>query len=188
MKENPNDLDHELWLDQDIIPRQNRLKAKFWEILAEVANSVDSEMLIKIHAESRGTKLSKGNDLLGYPYQVLDLIRDFDVNDGLNIRVLNWFGHGLFIFILLGKNHPNAPFQKLNENSWLFDHSPTPWEYPEILLNNASTKTPTAELLEESTYYQWHKLVPVSGNILAIKAEVLTELNKLIFLLSEKMG
>jgi len=184
MVENPNKLDLELWLDQDIIPRQNILKAKFWEILAEVGNSVDSEKLTQIHSSSRGAKLSKGNDLKGFPYQVLDLIRDFDLKVGLNIRVLNWFGHGLFLFVLLGKNHPKAPFEELTDHLWAFDQSLTPWEYPETLLKSASTSTPTANLLKKSTFYQWHKPIQISGEITDIKSEILDELNKLIFLLS----
>jgi hypothetical protein len=184
MAENPDKLDLELWLNQDIIPSQNRLKAKFWEILADVGNSVDFEKLIKIHQGSRGLKLSRGNDLLGYPYQVLDLIRDFDIDKGLNIRVLNWFGHGLYLFVLLGKNHPKSPFIMLSEHNWLFDQSPTPWDYPEILLNDASTDSPSYDLLEKSTFYQWHKTIQVSGEITTIKAKILDELKKLIFLLS----
>ncbi|MEB2776263.1 hypothetical protein SYJ56_13145 [Algoriphagus sp. D3-2-R+10] len=184
MAENPNKLDLELWLDKEKIPSLNILKAKFWEILADVGNSVVSEKLIKIHSASRGIKLSKGNDLLGYPYQVLDLIRDFDLNDGLNIRVLNWFGHGLFFFVLVGKNHPKAPFQQLGALNWAFDLSPTPWEYPEILLKNASIKSPTDDLYNKSTFYQWHKPIEISGEIVDIKAKILDELKKLIFLLS----
>lgn len=184
MAENPNRLDLELWLDKEIIPSQNILKAKFWEILADVGNSVDSEKLTKIHSASRGIKLSKGNDLLGYPYQVLDLIRDFDLNDGLNIRLLNWFGHGLFLFILLGKNHPKAPFQQLRDYDWAYDLSATPWDYPEILLKSSSINSPTGDLYKKSTFYQWHKPIEISGEIVDIKAKILDELKKLIFLLS----
>lgn len=184
MAESPSDFDLWLWLDRDIIPRQNRLKAAFWEILAEVGNSLGPEILTKIHPVSRGTKLSKGNDLLGYPYQVLDLIRDFDPNDGLNVRVLNWFGHGLFLFVLLGKHHPKAPLAQLRESNWAFDLAPTPWEYPEILLKGASTNSPTAELLEKSTFYQWHKAIQISGEIDSVKPIILDELKKLTFLLS----
>lgn len=184
MTENRNDLDLKLWLDQDIIPRQNKLKALFWEILAEVGNSVDSEKLIKIHANSRGVKLSKGNDLLGYPYQVLDLIRDFDPNEGLNIRVLNWFGHGLFLFVLFGKSYPKVPFRHLNKHNWAFDQATTPWDYPEILLKGASINSPTADFLEKSSFYQWHKAIQPSKEIGSFKPVILDELNKLIFLLS----
>ncbi|MDR7131094.1 hypothetical protein J2X69_003453 [Algoriphagus sp. 4150] len=184
MTEKPGELDLELWLDRETIPRQNMLKAKFWDILAEVGNSIDSDKLIKIHPSSRGVKLSKGNDLLGYPYQVLDIIRDFDLSDGLNIRLLNWFGHGLFLFVLLGKNHPIAPFQKLSEYDWAFDRTLTPWEYPEILLKGSSTKSPPSNWSEKSTFCQWHKSIPISGNTATIKKEILDELKKLIFLLS----
>src|SRR5690606_26208554 len=116
-------------------------------------------------AASRGIKLSKGNDLSGYPYQVLDLIRDFDTKNGLNIRVLNWFGHGLYLFVLFGKNHPKAPLIKLTGENWSFDLSSTPWEYSETLLNSISTNSPTADLLEKSTFYQWHKSLKISGKI-----------------------
>ncbi|MEB2782768.1 hypothetical protein U3A58_20465 [Algoriphagus sp. C2-6-M1] len=184
MKENPNQLDLQLWLDRDLIPRQNRLKEIFWNILGEVGNSIDPEDLQQIHLGSRGIKLSKGNELLGYPYQVMDLIRDFDLDEGLNIRLLNWFGHGLFLFVLLGKNHPKAPLQPLSENNWAFDQSPTPWEYPATLLSGAATVTPSAELLEKSTFYQWHKPLEISGEIEYIKTRILDELKKLIFLLS----
>ncbi|SFB25151.1 hypothetical protein [Algoriphagus aquimarinus] len=184
MAEESNYLDLDLWLDQDIIPRQNRLKAKFWEILAEVGNSFEPEKLQDIHSRSRGVKLSKGNDLLGYPYQVLDIIRDFDLTNGLNIRILNWFGHGLFLFVQIGKNNPKAPFQELSENKWVFDQSSSPWDYPEILLNNAFTNSPTVSDFEKSTFYQWHKCIQISGEKTTIEDEIMDELKKLIFLLS----
>ena len=179
-----NTLDLKLWLDKDIIPRQNRLKALFLEMLAHVGNSFDLKKLSEIHNPSRGIKLSKGNDLVGFPYQVLDLIRDFDTDKGLNIRVLNWFGHGLFLFVLLGKNHPKSPFEKLSGNNWLFDQSPTPWDYPEILLNNGSTESPTDFDLKNSTFCQWHKKIQSTDDLNVIRVEILDELKKLIFLLS----
>ncbi|TXE05560.1 hypothetical protein [Algoriphagus aquimarinus] len=183
MPEKSTHVDIELWLNKEIIPRQNSLKAIFWEILGEVGNSVDPESLKQIHPASLGAKLSKGNDLLGYPYQVLDLIRDFDRKEGLNIRVLNWFGHGLFLFILLGKNHPKAPFEQLRKNDWAFDLSPTPWEYPETLRKGAFTNSPTSGDFKKSTFYQWHKPIQISGEKIAIEDKILDELKKLIFLL-----
>ncbi|PZX61255.1 hypothetical protein LV84_00243 [Algoriphagus ratkowskyi] len=184
MADNSENLDLELWLDKDIILRQNKLKTEFWEILAAVGNSIESKTLLQIHPASRGVKLSKGNDLSGFPYQVLDLIRDFDLNEGLNIRILNWFGHGVFVFVLIGKNHAKAPFRNLFEHNWSFDQSTTPWDYPEILLNGASTNSPVHACLEKSSFYQWHKPIHLTGKIELIKAEILDELNKLFFLLS----
>tara|TARA_R110002020_G_scaffold93413_11_gene225391 strand:- start:373 stop:936 length:564 start_codon:yes stop_codon:yes gene_type:complete len=187
MTDEPNSIDLKLWLDQDIIPRQNRLKAKFWNILSEVGNTVELGSLSTIHEKSRGIKLSKGNDLLGYPYQVLDLIRDFNPEDGLNIRLLNWFGHGLFIFVLIGKNHPKAPLTHLNRDSWLYDLAETQWDYPEILLNNAARETPTENDFKNSVYYQWHKEIKINSSS-DIKARILGELKNLSHILIEKMG
>lgn len=184
MAENPNEIDLDLWLDQQIILRQNRLKTKFWEILTEVGKSANSEDLKKIHAKNLGIKLSKGNDLKGFPYQVLDLVRDFDLNNGFNIRVLNWFGHGLFIFVLIGKNHPKAPLTELTQHNWELDLSSTPWEYPDTLFGDKSTNKPTQKELEKSRFYQWHKPIPLSGEIGFVQSSILAELKKLIFLLS----
>lgn len=184
MAEDSNNLDLGLWLDHEIMSRQNKLKEQFWEILAEVGNCIGNEALLKIHPESRGVKLSKGNELLGYPYQVLDLVRDFDPTHGLNIRLLNWFGHGLFIFVLIGKNHPKASLEQFVRNDWAFDLSPTPWDYEEILLNDSFTKSPIPSDLEKSNYFQWHKSIVLSKEKQLIKIEMVNELKKLIFLLS----
>lgn len=183
MEEKP-DLDLDLWLDQEIVLRQNKLKAKFWKILGEVGNRIDPELLLKIHPASRGTKLSKGNDLLGYPYQVLDLVRDFNPTDGLNIRVLNWFGHGIYLFVLIGKNHPKAPIQQLNKHQWVFDQASTPWDYPDILLDNSFTDSPSTQAFEDAKYFQWHKSIHISGDITAVETKIRDELKILTFLLS----
>ncbi|SFT91857.1 hypothetical protein SAMN04489724_2818 [Algoriphagus locisalis] len=187
MAEESNSLDLNLWLNREIIPRQNRLKAKFWNILSDVGNEIDLEALLEIHPKSRGLKLSKGNDLLGYPYQVLDLIRDFSPNDGLNIRVLNWFGHGLFLFVLIGKNHSKAPLIELTQQNWQFDLSESPWDYPEIILKGASSNLPTLNEVENSPFYQWHKVIEISSAT-EIKTKILDELINLNQILSEKMG
>lgn len=187
MADGYKNLDLELWLDKTIIPRQNRLKAKFWNILSDVGNEIDLNSLHEIHAKSRGLKLSKGNDLLGYPYQVLDLIRDFSTNDGLNIRVLNWFGHGLFLFVLIGKNHFKAPLTEFSKYSWQFDLSETPWDYPEIILKRASINAPTLNEVENAPFYQWHKAIEISSGS-EIKGKILDELKNLNQILSEKMG
>ena len=187
MAENPNEINLELWLDRKIIPRQNRLKAKFWNILSEVGNAIDLAYLLEIHSRSRGVKLSKGNDLLGFPYQVLDMIRDFDKEKGLNIRLLNWFGHGLFLFILIGKNHPKAPMNQLGSQNWKFDLAESPWDYPEIILNDATRITPTENEVANSSFYQWHKPIDIKYPS-EIKTRILDELKNLNYLLSEKMG
>ncbi|WPR73643.1 hypothetical protein [Algoriphagus sp. NG3] len=188
MIENQQNLDLELWLDQDIIPRQNRLKAKFWEILGEVANTVDAQELRRIHSSSRGAKLSRGNDLLGYPYQVLDLIRDFNVDKGMNIRLLNWFGHGVFIFVLIGKNHGSPPHRELIANHWAFDLSSSPYDYPDIILNHAFTTSFSEDTIHNSTFCQWHKSIELSNDTIATEFIISNELKKILSLLAKKIG
>lgn len=80
-------------------------KKKFTHIFADVANQISTDSLSKAHQNHRGIKISKGNELLHCPYQVLDVIRDFDLSSGCNIRILHWWGRGLFILLFFGKNH-----------------------------------------------------------------------------------
>ncbi len=126
MSEKTVNLNLKLWLDREYLLKHNRLKADFWEILGTVADSVSLEKISKSHPRTKGKKLSKGNDLLGFPYQVLDLIRDFDPSKGLNIRVLNWFGHGIFLFVLIGKKTFTKPPLFFLKNDFLLGLTASP--------------------------------------------------------------
>ncbi len=103
-------IDLKLWLNADLIQQQNLLKRQFTAIFEEVGSAFSQKELQQISQKSRGVKLSKGNDLLGFPYQVLDLIRDFDLMSGANIRILNWFGNGIYTTVYLGKKPKKTPF------------------------------------------------------------------------------
>ena len=72
-----NTLDLDLWQDENLIRRQNQLKYQFWELLGEIGDLFPQEDMVQVHSNSKGKKLSQGQDLGGLPYQVLDLIRDF---------------------------------------------------------------------------------------------------------------
>ncbi|MBD3627006.1 hypothetical protein [Cyclobacterium sp.] len=80
-------------------------KKRFVHIFAEVANQISVDSLSKAHQKHRGIKISKGNELQHCPYQVLDVLRDFDISRGCNIRILHWWGRGLFVLLFFGKNH-----------------------------------------------------------------------------------
>jgi hypothetical protein len=127
-------IDLNLWLNADLIQQQNLLKKQFSAVLEEVGNSISLTELLEISSHSKGVKVSKGNDLLGFPYQVLDLIRDFDQDNGANIRILNWFGNGLFLTVLLGKNRRNMPREFLNLG-FSYGLSENQWDYPDLILN-----------------------------------------------------
>jgi hypothetical protein len=100
-----------------------------------LANDFPQSELLQLYANSKGTKISKGYNLENAPYQVLDLIRDFDRESGFNIRVLNWWGHGLYIFVYFGRFTYEKNFLS---NISLLDtyrdcNHPSPWAYGQII-------------------------------------------------------
>ena len=175
-------LDLHLCLNSDLIERQNKLKNQFKTIFEGVGNSFNAEDFKKISAKSRGVKLTKGNDLLGFPYQVLDLIRDFDSDNGANIRVLNWFGKGLYITVLLGKNRKN-PISELISNEFFFGLSENQWDYPDLILNKNLTRS-VHEIDEwKLGFYHWIKEFEATTNPIDLKENLEIEVKKIIGIL-----
>lgn len=125
-------LDLDLWLDQSLVQRQNQLKADFLDLFEELGNSVTNEELTHFFSNSKGKKITKGNQLQGFPYIVLDLIRDFELDSGCNIRLVSWFGHGLFCSVFLGANlkFSSQPFL---EAGFRWGNAHTPWDLPSQL-------------------------------------------------------
>lgn len=154
-------LDLELWLDQELIKRQNRLKAAFLILLEQLGNSFSNQSLSELHPNSKGKKISKGNDLLGFPYQVLDLIRDFDPETGLNIRVLNWFGNGFYVLVYLGNEYPSNNQELLN-SGFAFSLTESPWDYPEMIKNENTSKKNEEWHLVRSKPIVWFKELQVA--------------------------
>ncbi len=187
MSHNSVHLDLTLWRDKELVIRQNKLKEAFWNIFSEKGNSELARKLCQLHPKSKGTKLTKGNDLLGFHYQVLDLIRDFNPDNGLNVRVLNWFGHGVYVFILFGKINALATLDYFISDTFKYSLSPTPWNYPELILGNHSTEKPNYKNYEKATYHQWFKEINFKdSNELSLKID--NELKKLIEFFDLKMG
>lgn len=187
MSEKTEDLDLNMWLDREFLQKHNRMKAEFWEILATIADSVSLEEISKTHPRPKGKKLSKGNDLLGFPYQVLDLVRDFDPSVGLNIRVLNWFGYGMFLFVLIGKNTFTEPQLIFLENNFSLGLTTSPWDYPELLLESNSTSSPSLNQLKDLAFFQWFKPIPISSQKDLIIGQLSSEIKKVVDLLSQKI-
>lgn len=178
-----NSLDIELWLNKDLIQRQNLLKTQFTSVLEDVGNSFPKEIFDKISAKSKGSKISKGNDLLGFPYLVLDLIRDFDPITGSNIRLLNWFGNGLFITILLGSKREN-PIKEFIDLEFSFGLSENQWDYPDLILNRNLT-TDEGKIAEAKLgFYHWIKPIPVDPDLLVLNQNLCKSLKKILGILS----
>ncbi len=121
------ELDLALWLDKSILIRQNQLRADFLDLFEQVGNSFPNEELTTFFRNSKGKKISKGNQLHGFPYLVLDLIRDFNLDSGCNIRLVSWFGHGLFCCAYFGKNRNHDPNPFL-EGGFQLGRGDKPWD------------------------------------------------------------
>ncbi len=175
-------LDLGLWLDADLIRRQNLLKSQFLTILEEVCNSFSSEDLQIRNVKSRGSKISKGNDLLGFPYQVLDLIRDFDPETGINIRLLNWVGNGFFITVLFGKNR-EAPIDFLLNSGFSFGLSENQWDYPDLILNQNLTCEKGKITGSVLGFSHWVKTIFVDPDPIILRQNLAEEVKKILGIL-----
>jgi hypothetical protein len=92
--------------DRELFENISLAKKAFVTLFSKVGNEFSDKSLDPAHRNHKGIKISQGNELQHCPYQVLDIIRDFDARDGLNIRVLHWWGRGIYLFIFLGNHHP----------------------------------------------------------------------------------
>lgn len=174
-------IDLDFWLDKSIVDRQQHLKAQFIEILEDIGNSVSSEELDFTHPTSRGKKISKGNDLLGYPYLVLDLIRDFNPDTGRNIRVLNWFGHGLYILVFLGKETTISSEDLLN-SGFEFGLTDDPWDFGKLILRRSTTRDTLFLLRHKDRFQIWIKTIKHFSEKTLLTNEILQEVKDVIHL------
>ncbi len=188
MSSKHHQVDLTLWKDHQLFKRQHRLKLQFWEIFSRIAENISEESLLKISSKHKSKKLSRGNDLLGMPYQVLDIIRNFDPISGLNIRILNWFGNGMFLMILTGKENSKNVLQFLTNNDFYFGLTDSPWDYPSIILENKKTKFPDPEMFSKEDLQVWIKEIKISGDETEIIKEISGQINLYIEQFSKIFG
>lgn len=136
-------IDIDLLKDKSTFEKIQVQKSIFIEIFTELANQYPQSKLIQIHTNARGVKVSQGINLDQCPYQVLDIFRDFDPKSGLNVRILNWMGHGLYVFIQFGREialkKKKLIFERLLE--FQYGISSDPFDYKTILKSKESLKT-----------------------------------------------
>lgn len=182
MDELGNTLDLDLWSDTDLIRRQSLLKRQFLAMMEDVANEIPLRELNKLSARARGSKISRGNDLLGFPYQVLDVIRDFDTSIGINIRLLNWYGNGFFLTVLLGKERENPVFKFLQEG-FSYGLSENKWDYPDLLLNGNQSSDPEIIIQTVSDFHLWVKPITLSTHPITNVQFLIREIKKILAIL-----
>jgi len=154
----------DLWENKGIFEEINLQIENFLHLFSEIANIVSQDRLKLIHPNSKGIKISKGNQLNQCPYQVLDMIRDFDPETGFNIRLLNWFGHGMIISIHY------APaiairFQKTIEslsNEFYLSKTSSPWNYSDFTKNLSPVEDlDVANHLSEFNHLQLYRFIKI---------------------------
>lgn len=182
MKDLEKPIDLNLWLNKDLIHRQNFLKGQFLDLFREVGNTFFTENFEDLSPNAKSSKISRGNDLDGMPYQVLDMIRDFDLLEGVNIRLLNWFGVGFFITILLGKNRTN-PFEELLQDGFNFGLCESKWDYPGLILKKNHTSDASIILHHDPDFYQWFKELKIVADHGLNRDMLINEIKKILAIL-----
>jgi hypothetical protein len=162
MEADQEELDLNLWLNQSLVQRQNQLKNQFIQLLEAVGNSISNEELVAFFEKSKGKKISKGNDLLGFPYQVLDFIRDFDKESGVNIRLLNWFGNGFFVLIFLGSKI-SVKSELLSNHGFQLGLVDDPWDFGALILEKKVSVSAILPKKQRDSFEIWVKELPIES-------------------------
>lgn len=183
MQELQDGLELSLFLDQDLLERQHRIKTQLERLLVELANEFPQELLRQLHSSSKGTKISKGNELHRSPYLVLDLIRDFDQNIGINIRVLTWMGRGCFLLILLGKEIPHGAEDFLSLG-FSFGLHPDKWNLEALIINKNQSDSLDEWKSKPEDFTLWIKNIPLQESMRSNFQLLSSELKKILKILS----
>lgn len=93
----------ELITQRDWFERKAHAGAKTIQLLEEVANLCSALEMATAIDYTRGYKITKGENLNGFPYYVLDLPKLDTTNEILSIRVIIWWGHEAIVNLLVGE-------------------------------------------------------------------------------------
>lgn len=177
-----------IYRNQKLFEEIREGKNAFLGMLENISNRIALEDLKKVHPNHKGIKISKGNELEHCPYQVLDLIRNFDPESGINIRLLHWWGKGMFLFILVGKTF----FKKKDLQIILKDNqlpgftistSLSPFAYKEIVGDYEQNKSKLIDLssnFSDLGRLQLMKQVPYSLDFFETEELILSELTRIL--------
>ncbi|GAB3645787.1 hypothetical protein GCM10028791_04570 [Echinicola sediminis] len=138
-----------LLLNNALFQEIHQLKDEFISLFSDIANQISDQELAGFDTKHKGKKISKGNELQHCPYQVLDLVRNFDKETGFNIRILNWWGHGLYIMVYHGasKLPSQSCYQDYLKAEYQLCLTGSPWDYKSIIIHNQQTSEHSFEQL-----------------------------------------
>lgn len=163
----------------------HQLKGHFVKLFSAVANQIDEQDLLLFHPQQQGVKITKGNALQHCPYQVLDIVRCFDQGNGLNIRLLNWWGHGLYLLVFYGKHTTLSPkqYQHYLDHDYQLALTGSPWDYTGMIKHQRmSGGTPYVGLeghIKKYNHVQLIKHIPYKTSYEQLKQLLLEEWRQL---------
>ncbi|MGY6520902.1 MAG: hypothetical protein ACXIUD_04190 [Mongoliitalea sp.] len=167
--------------DQSLWPEINQQTTLFLDLFAELSNTFTQQKLIKIFPSSKGCKVTKGLQLLGHPYQVLDIVRDFNEESGFNIRLLNWWGHGLFLIILVGKkrNSQLAKFGESQPSDYSYFSGVDPWDYEQMIRSKTKIQISIKDVISENRL-QIFKKIALPSNVGILQTVLSKEIDRIM--------
>jgi len=172
--------------DADVFSAIHDTKKQCRDLFTDIANGLDNEKLTTLYPDHKGVKISMGNELQKCPYQVLDIFRNFDKSKGHNIRILNWWGHGLYIFVFFGKENANDTLDRqsyFRKKQYRLATGSSPWDYERILASSSEkmdTKKETIMLhLSKLNYLQWFKAIDLETDIDQLSFKIRGELEQI---------
>ena len=167
----------------------HQLKSFFVRLFSELANEISLDFLSSAHASSQGAKISKGNELEHCPYQVLDIVRDFDKSNGFNIRILNWWGRGLFVIVYGGNQNlrliQNVEFLSgMRQRGYMLSKTSSPWDYKRMIDEGHAHELPTQDGLmlhvNQFKYFQILKRMDYTVDSCELKSVLKDELEHVL--------
>ncbi|WP_215223511.1 hypothetical protein [Echinicola shivajiensis] len=175
------DINIELLENEPLQYQIHQLKEQFINLFASIANQISDKELALLHTDHKGKKISKGNELQHCPYQVLDIVRDFDKKKGFNIRFLNWWGHGLYIIVYYGvdKIPSSEIYQSYLSNGFSLGRTGSPWDYKGMITHQMhSNEIPFEKLpehLNKFRHLQLLKRIPYKAKTKDLEKSIIEE-------------
>jgi len=174
-----------LLTNSDIFEAIHETKKQFKELFIEISNKLENQKLSVIFPPNKGVKISMGNELQKCPYQVLDIFRDFDKKRGHNIRILNWWGHGLYIFVFFGKDlaaETMASQNYFNKMDFRLARGSSPWDYAGILATAPVGNIDDRNLdkhLSKFGYLLWFKEIRLEADSVKLQNKITGQLDQI---------
>ena len=123
--------------DRSFFEAKQRISLKIYELLGALKTACEKlpehqHFHFPEDTDYQPGKISRGENLKGLPYIVLDFPRRFEGNDVFAFRTIFWWGNYVgFHFVLANKMLETYGWEWLKRlsSSWLFCLHDTPWEH-----------------------------------------------------------